>query len=103
MPGALVGTFLDIEGKLLPLARKDFCTAVKEVLMEGSPEGGPAGLFPCLKEIPPSNPEIYADVDLCEGEDYKQFQEEMIPTYEKMLQGFKHRSSTANADGDVHF
>jgi len=83
MARALEPMFLQ-DNKLTDFAKKDFCSAVQDILANGGPAGGPGGLKPCIKESPPEP--AYENVDLCDPKQFPEFHKNMLPTYEKMLQ-----------------
>ena len=83
MARALEPMFLQ-DNKLTDFAKKDFCSAVQDILANGGPAGGPGELMPCIKESPPDP--AYENVDLCDPKQFPEFHKNMLPTYEKMLQ-----------------
>lgn len=87
MAKALEPLFL-VNNNITEFAKEDFCTAVLEKLLNGSPKGGAIGILPCLEEIKP-DPNAYDTYrNLCDPKvfpDFHNLDNGIMGTYQKML------------------
>ena len=87
MAKALEPLFL-VNNNITEFAKEDFCTAVLEKLLNGSPKGGAIGLLPCLEEVKP-DPGAYDKYrNLCDPKafpDFHDLDDGIMGTYQKML------------------
>lgn len=96
MAKALEPLFL-VNNNLTEFAKEDFCTAVLEKLVKGSPAGGAIGILPCLKEIKPvpNATEVYRG--LCDPKkfpDFHDLENGMMGTYQKFLRSLNTEVTT---------
>jgi hypothetical protein len=87
MAKALEPLFL-VNNNLTEFAKEDFCTAVLEKLINGSPAGGPIGILPCLKELKPTPDAAKKYRKLCDPKafpDFHNLDNGIMGTYQKML------------------
>lgn len=96
MAKALEPLFL-VNNNLTEFAKEDFCTAVLEKLINGSPAGGPIGILPCLKELKPMPGAARKYRELCNPTKFPNFHDlenGTMGTYQKMLRSLNTEVTT---------
>ena len=96
MAKALEPLFL-VNNNLTEFAKEDFCTAVLEKLVKGSPAGGAIGILPCLKEIKPTPKAAEVYRGLCDPKkfpDFHDLENGIMGTYQKFLRSLNTEVTT---------